>query len=70
VLARNGRRLDACLLSAPILYLTVVHLPLLTEARQSLPAKPIVIALATMGTAHVFSRLLPLKPQIHEREHL
>ena len=44
--ARAGRSPKACLLAAPILYVTAVHLPLLTEARQSLPAQPIVLVLA------------------------
>jgi len=30
-------------------YVTGVHLPLLCEARQSLPVKPIVLALAAIG---------------------
>ncbi len=65
-LYRNGHLVEACILGAPILYITVVHLPLLTEARQSLPAKPVVILLATIGMAN----LLSLKTQVHEREHL
>ena len=51
VLVRQHRVLDALLLGAPILYLTAAHLLLLTEARQSLPASPIVILLATIGVA-------------------
>ncbi len=43
----------ACLLAAPIVYVTAVHLPLLTEARQSLPAQPVLLVLATLGTAHL-----------------
>ena len=34
------------MLALPIVYVTGVHLPLLCEARQSLPVKPVVIALA------------------------
>ena len=45
-LARHGRWLEAVMLSLPILYVTGVHLPLLCEARQSLPVKPVVLALA------------------------
>jgi hypothetical protein len=45
-LARRGRWLEAVMLSLPIVYVTGVHLPLLCEARQSLPVKPVVIALA------------------------
>ena len=48
-LARHGRRLEAVVLAAPIVYVTVVHLPLLCEARQSLPVKPVVIALAAVA---------------------
>ena len=49
VLARGGRWLEAVMLSLPIIYVTGVHLPLLCEARQSLPVKPVVIALAALG---------------------
>ena len=48
-LAGHGRRLEAVLLAAPIVYITAVHLPLLCEARQSLPAKPVVIVLAAIA---------------------
>ena len=49
VLARGGRWLEAVLLTLPIIYVTGVHLPLLCEARQSLPVKPVVLALAAIG---------------------
>jgi hypothetical protein len=45
-LARSGRWTEAVILSLPIIYVTGVHLPLLCEARQSLPVKPVVLALA------------------------
>lgn len=48
-LARHGRWLEAVVLSLPIVYVTGVHLPLLCETRQSLPVKPVVIALAGIG---------------------
>lgn len=48
-LARHGRWLEAVVLSLPIVYVTGVHLPLLCEARQSLPVKPVVVALAGIG---------------------
>jgi 4-amino-4-deoxy-L-arabinose transferase-like glycosyltransferase len=48
-LARRGRWLEAVVLSLPIVYVTGVHLPLLCEARQSLPVKPVVLALAAIG---------------------
>jgi hypothetical protein len=65
----------ACILAAPIVYVTAVHLPLLTEARQSLPAQPVLLVLATIGTAHLLGyrphpRSLPVEPQVHERQHL
>lgn len=53
-LARHGRWLEAVVLSLPIVYVTGVHLPLLCEARQSLPVKPVVVALA--GIALTFRR--------------
>ena len=65
-LARSGRPAEACLMAAPLVYITAVHVPLLTEARQSLPAQPVLLLLATIGVASLF----PLKPQVHEREHL
>lgn len=51
VLIRRGRWRDAVLLTLPLIYVTGVHLPLLCEARQSLPVKPIVLALAAIGVA-------------------
>ena len=48
-LVRQGHWLEAVILSLPIIYVTGVHLPLLCEARQSLPVKPVVIALAAIG---------------------
>lgn len=49
VLARTGRPDAAAVLATPIVYVTAVHFPLLTEARQSLPAIPVVLLLATIG---------------------
>jgi 4-amino-4-deoxy-L-arabinose transferase-like glycosyltransferase len=65
VLFRAGRKAEALVLGSCILYITAVHFPLLTEARQSLPAKPVVLLLAS---AAVMS--LAFKPEVHEREHL
>ena len=48
-LARHGRWLEAVILALPMIYVTGVHLPLLCEARQSLPIKPDVIALAAIA---------------------
>jgi 4-amino-4-deoxy-L-arabinose transferase-like glycosyltransferase len=69
-LARTGRIAEACLLAAPIVYITAVHFPLLTEARQSLPAQPILLLLAAVGVAHIAGRSLSFEAKIHEREHL
>ena len=49
VIARSGRWAEAVLLALPLIYVTGVHLPLLCEARQSLPVKPVVLALAAIG---------------------
>ena len=70
VLARGGRSVEALLLAAPIVYITAVHFPLLTEARQSLPAKPVVLLLAAIAVAHAVHRSLAGKAQVHERQHL
>jgi len=70
VLVRTGRVADACLLAAPIVYITAVHMPLLTEARQSLPAQPVVLLLAAIAVAQAGRHSLPLKTQVHEAEHL
>lgn len=55
-LARNGHWLEAVMLTLPIVYVTGVHLPLLCEARQSLPVKPVVLALAGIGISATFLR--------------
>jgi hypothetical protein len=70
VFARNGRREAAVLLATPILYVTAVHFLLLTEARQSLPAQPVLLILAAVGAAHLSGHSLPLEPEIHEHQHL
>jgi len=48
-LARRGRWTEALVLTLPLIYVTGVHLPLLCEARQSLPVKPLVLTLAAVG---------------------
>lgn len=53
VLVRRGRWLEAVMLTLPIVYVTGVHLPLLCEARQSLPVKPMVLALASVGVVEM-----------------
>ena len=65
----------ACMLGAPIVYVTAVHVPLLTEARQSLPAQPVLLILATLGAAYLLGwpatrSSLAFEPQVHERQHL
>ena len=69
-LVRARRFADALLMVAPLIYVTAVHVPLLTEARQSLPAKPIVLILAVLGAAWLSGRSFALEPQVHERQHL
>jgi len=69
-LCRGGRMAEGLLLLAPILYISAVHFPLLTEARQSLPAQPVVLVLATIGAIWLTRHSLALEPQMHEREHL
>jgi len=36
-----------------------LHVPLLAEARFSLPAKPVVLVLATIALAELLHRILP-----------
>jgi hypothetical protein len=69
-LCRSGRIAEGLILLAPILYISAVHFPLLTEARQSLPAQPIVLLLAAIGVARLTGHSLAFEPQVHEREHL
>jgi 4-amino-4-deoxy-L-arabinose transferase-like glycosyltransferase len=69
-LARHGLVAELWLLITPLLYVTAVHLPLLTEARQSLPVKPLLLIAAAIGMADVRQRLFAFKPEIHERQHV
>lgn len=62
VLAVSGRWAEAVLLALPLAYVTGVHLPLLCEARQSLPVKPVLLTLAAIGGDGLHGRLFPLKP--------
>jgi 4-amino-4-deoxy-L-arabinose transferase-like glycosyltransferase len=48
-LARRGERVALLLLGAPLVYVSAVHFLLLTEARQSLPVKPLLVVLAVAG---------------------
>jgi 4-amino-4-deoxy-L-arabinose transferase-like glycosyltransferase len=63
---RSSQWREGWLLLTPGLYVTAVHLPLLTEPRESLPAMPAMLILATMGAFQLFA----LKSQAHERPHL
>jgi hypothetical protein len=56
VVARLGQRRAAVLLAVPLVYVTVVHLPLFTEPRQTLPVKPIVLVLATVAAGALVQR--------------
>jgi 4-amino-4-deoxy-L-arabinose transferase-like glycosyltransferase len=69
-LCRSGRMSEGLMLLAPIVYITAVHFPLLTEARQSLPAQPTLLILAVLGVASISGQSLALEPQVHERQHL
>ncbi len=69
-LCRRGRMGEGLILLAPILYVSAVHFPLLTEARQSLPAQPTLLALAVLGAMSLVAPSFPLEAQVHEREHL
>ena len=55
-LARRGRWTEAMLLGLPLVYVTGVHLPLLCEARQSLPVKPVMLVLAVIGVTEITRR--------------
>jgi hypothetical protein len=78
VLYRAGRFDALIALAAPVVYVTAVHFFFLTEARQSLPAKPGLIVLAAIGTSgcwfkrvqgvqgvHGVEPLEPLEPPGH-----
>jgi hypothetical protein len=69
-LARFGQWPHAVFLGLAFVYVTGVHLPLLCEARQSLPLKPLLLIAATIGVASLRSPLLARKPQVHERQHV
>jgi len=70
VLSSGGRIREAAVLGMVMLYVTLVHVPLLTEARQSLPAMPAVLLLAAIAAARLSGRSLALEPEVHERQHL
>ncbi|MFI5179603.1 MAG: glycosyltransferase family 39 protein [Vicinamibacterales bacterium] len=59
VLVNRGHATAAAIVAGLIGYLTVIHVPLLAESRYTLPAKPIVLALATIALAELAHRVLP-----------
>ena len=64
----------AGLMAAPIIYVTVVHALLFTEARQSLPAQPVLLFSPLWGppprAARSHHALFAVEPQVHEGQHL
>lgn len=56
VLARSGARDEALAIAALVLYVAAVHTPLYAEARYSLPAKPMILLLATVAVANLAGR--------------
>ena len=61
ILLRRKRLLAAVVLALPLVYVTGVHLPLLCEARQSLPVKPTAIALAAIAV---------VRPRLRNRDEI
>jgi hypothetical protein len=59
MLAHRRGALVAAPLATLLVYITAVHMPFLAEARYSLPAKPVVLALAAIALAEVLHRILP-----------
>ena len=51
VLWRRGARTEAAAFAALIVYVTAVHAVLYSEARYALPAKPVVLLLATVAVS-------------------
>jgi hypothetical protein len=54
VLWRNGSRSEAAAFAALLVYVTAVHTVLYSEARYAMPAKPVVMLLATVAVGRVF----------------
>jgi hypothetical protein len=52
-LYRQRGAVIALMMATPLVYVTAVHLPILCEARQSLPVKPVLLILVAIGVAHV-----------------
>jgi hypothetical protein len=58
-LIRRGRAAEGCTLGAALVYVTAVHVFILTEARQSLPAQPTLLVLAAVGMAYLSGHFSP-----------
>jgi 4-amino-4-deoxy-L-arabinose transferase-like glycosyltransferase len=56
VVWRQGGRVEAAAFAALIVYVTAVHAVLYSEARYALPAKPVVVLLATIAVWRLFTR--------------
>jgi hypothetical protein len=54
---RRRGAVSALLMTMPLVYVTAVHLPILCEARQSLPVKPLLLILVTLGAAQILDQL-------------
>lgn len=59
MLAHRRGPMVAAALAALFVYITAVHLPMLAEARYSLPAKPVLVALVAIAIAEILHRALP-----------
>ena len=59
MLAHRRGALVAAPLAALFVYITAVHLPMLAEARYSLQAKPVMVALVAIALAEILHRALP-----------
>jgi len=54
VLWHRGSRAEAAAFAALLVYITAVHAVLYSEARYAMPAKPVVLMLATVAVARFF----------------
>jgi len=59
ILWRRGARAEAAAFGALLTYVTAVHAVLFSEARYALPAKPMVVLLATVAVSQFFRRGIP-----------
>ncbi len=63
ILARMGARDEAFGLAALMVYVTAVHVPIYSEARYSLPAKPAELLLVVVAVAGLARKLPPSQSQ-------